>query len=112
MIIALHEKRRFPHAVDYITSPGWLEGGDSREKAGLTRGGPSAVVTTKGVMRFQPDSKAMYLASYHSGLSAQAVAEDTGFPLDIQGAMETPVPTSEELRILRDVVDPERVFLK
>lgn len=112
VIIALHEKRRFPQEVDYITSPGWLEGGDSRKKAGLTRGGPSAVVTTKGVMRFQADSRAMYLASYHPGLTAHAVAEDTGFPLDIQGATETPVPTSEEIRILREVVDPERVFLK
>jgi glutaconate CoA-transferase subunit B len=112
IIIALHEKRRFPKKVDYITSPGWLEGGDSRRKAGLIRGGPAAVVTTKAVMRFRPDTKEMYLASYHPGLTAQAVAEDTGFYLDVQGATETPVPTPDELRILREVVDPERVFLK
>jgi len=97
--------------VDYITSPGWLEGGDSREKAGLIRGGPSAVVTTKGVMRFRPETREIYLASYHPGLTPQAVAEDTGFPLDIEGAIETPPPTAEELRILREVVDPERIFL-
>ncbi len=112
IIIALHEKRRFPERVDYITSPGWLEGGDSRFKSGLIRGGPSAVVTTKGVMRFRPDTKEIYLASYHPGLTAQAVAEDTGFPLDIEGAVETPIPTPEELRILSEVVDPERVFLR
>lgn len=112
IIIALHEKRRFPERVDYITSPGWLEGGDSRYKSGLIRGGPSVVVTTKGVMRFRPDTKEIYLASYHPGLTAQAVAEDTGFPLDITGATETPIPTPEELRILREVVDPERVFLR
>jgi len=112
IIIALHEKRRFPKKVDYITSPGWLEGGDSRRKAGLIRGGPTAVVTTKAVMRFRPDTKEMYLASYHPGLTAQAVADDTGFALDIASATETPVPTPDELRILREIVDPERVFLK
>ena len=69
-------------------------------------------MTTKGVMRFHPDTQEMYLASYHPGLSAQAVAEDTGFPLDIKGAAETPLPTADELHILREVVDPERVFLK
>jgi glutaconate CoA-transferase subunit B len=112
VIIAQHEKRRFPSKTDYVTSPGWLEGGDSRTKAGLVRGGPSVVVTTKGVMRFRPDSKEMYLASYHPGLTAQAVADDTGFPLDTSGATETPAPTSQELHILREIVDPERVFLK
>jgi glutaconate CoA-transferase subunit B len=112
IIIALHEKRRFPEKVDYITSPGWLEGGDSRRKAGLVRGGPSAVVTTMGLLRFRPDTKAMHLVSYHPGLSPQAVAEATGFPLDVEGAVETTAPTEEELRILREEVDPERIFLK
>jgi len=112
VIIALHEKRRFPSKTDYVTSPGWLQGGDSRMRSGLVRGGPSVVVTTKGVMRFRPESREMYLASYHPGLTAQAVADDTGFPLDTGGATETPAPTPEELHILREVVDPERVFLK
>ncbi len=111
VIIARHEKRRFPERVDYVTSPGWLTGGDSRKRSGLVRGGPSVVVTTKGVMRFRPDTKEMYLASYHPGTTAQAVAEDTGFPLEIREAVETPRPTTEELRILREVVDPEQVFL-
>jgi glutaconate CoA-transferase subunit B len=111
IIIAKHEKRRFPDKVDYITSPGWLEGGDSRRRAGLIRGGPEVVVTSKAVMRFRPDSRAMYLVSYHPGLTAQAVADDTGFPLEIAGATETPAPTQEELHILRELVDPERIFL-
>lgn len=112
VIIALHEKRRFPERIDYVTSPGWLQGGESRVRAGLVRGGPSVVVTTKGVMRFDPKTKAMYLASYHPGLTAQAVADDTAFPLETARATETPVPGEEELRILRQVVDPERIFLK
>ena len=54
----------------------------------------------------------MYLASYHPGLTPQAVADDTGFTLDIDEATETPIPTPDELRILREVVDPEKIFLK
>jgi glutaconate CoA-transferase subunit B len=77
----------------------------------LVRGGPSVVVTTMGVMRFRPSTKEIYLASYHPGLSPEMLAENTGFPLDIEGAVQTPTPTSEELRILREQVDPERVFL-
>jgi glutaconate CoA-transferase subunit B len=112
VIIALHEKRRFPERVDYITSPGWLEGGDSRRRAGLRWGGPGVVVTTRAVMRFRPTTHEMYLANYHPGLTAEAVAAETGFPLDISDAVETPIPTPEELRILREVVDPERIFLR
>jgi len=112
VIIAKHETRRFPHKVDYVTSPGWLSGGESRQKAGLVRGGPSVVVTTMGVMRFHPNTKEMYLESYHPGLSADAVASETGFPLEIEGAVETPLPSLDELHILREIVDPERIFLK
>ena len=112
VIIARHERRRFPQRVDYITSPGWLRGRDSREKSGLVRGGPSVLVTTMGVLRFRPDTKKMYLASYHPGLSSAEVAQNTGFSLDVEGATETPIPSIEELHILRDLVDPERVFLK
>ena len=112
VIIAKHEKRRFPEKVDYITSPGWLTGGDSRQKAGLVRGGPSVVVTTMGVMRFRPNTRVIYLASFHPGLSAEAVADETDFPLDIEGAVETPLPSLDELHILRDIVDPERIFLR
>jgi glutaconate CoA-transferase subunit B len=112
IIIAKHEKRRFPERVDYITSPGWLDGNDSRVQAGLIRGGPSAVVTTMGVLRFRPDTRNIYLDSYHPGLTPQAVAEATGFPLEVERASETLPPTPEELRILREEVDPERIFLR
>jgi glutaconate CoA-transferase subunit B len=112
IIIAKHEKRRFPEKVDYVTSPGWLEGGGSRRTSGLVRGGPDVIVTTMGVIRFRADSKLPYLESFHPGLTPEAVAAETGFDLDVGGARETAAPTGEELRILRDVVDPERVFLK
>lgn len=112
VIIARHERRRFPERVDYRTSPGWLEGGDSRARAGIGRGGPAAVVTTLGILRFRPDTKEPYLASAHPGVAPERVQAETGFPLDVSEAVETPPPTAEELEILRRVVDPEGVFLK
>jgi glutaconate CoA-transferase subunit B len=112
IIIAKHEKRRFPEMVDYVTSPGWLEGGVTRRASGLVRGGPEVIVTTMGVIRFRPDTKLPYLDRYHPGLAPEAVAAETEFSLDISQARQTALPTAEELRILREVVDPERVFLK
>jgi glutaconate CoA-transferase subunit B len=112
IIIAKHEKRRFPEKVDYVTSPGWLEGGVSRRASGLIRGGPDVIVTTMGVIRFRPDTRLPYLDRYHPGLTPEAVAAETEFDLDTGQARETDPPTAEELRILREVVDPERVFLK
>lgn len=110
IFIAKHGKRRLPEKVDHITSPGWLEGGDSRAPAGLVRGGPSSVVTNQGAMRFRPATRAICLASYHPGLTPQKAAENTGFPLDVDGAVETPTPTAEEMHILRQIVDPARVL--
>ena len=111
VIMARHEKRRFVEKVDYITSPGWLDGSGSRERAGLVRGGPDVIVTTMGLIRFHPDTRRAYLDSYHPGLTAQAVANETGFFLDIDQAVLGQAPAAEELRILREEVDPERVFL-
>jgi glutaconate CoA-transferase subunit B len=112
VIIARHEKRRFPERVDYITSPGWIDGPDGRDKEGLRWGGPSAVVTTMGVLRFSDDTKTAYLSSYHPKISPQSIQENTGFELDISHAAETEKPTDEEIHILRNVVDPERIFLR
>ncbi len=112
VIIARHERRRFPERVEYLTSPGWLEGGDSRERAGLGQGGPAAVVTTLGVIRFRPGTREPYLASFHPGITPERVRAETGFPLDTSDAVETAPPTPDELHILRHVVDPEGVFLK
>jgi len=112
IIIGKHDKRRFPENVDYVTSPGWLDGGSSRRASGLIRGGPDVIVTTMGVIRFRPETRLPYLARFHPGFTPQGVAEETEFVLDIGQASATAPPSAEELRILRDVVDPERVFLR
>lgn len=102
IIVMSHESRRFVPQVDYITSPGYGDGPGWRARVGLPRGGPSAVITTLGVLRFDPDSKEMVLASVHPGVSVEEVRANTGWPLRAAPDLkETPNPTPEELNALR-----------
>jgi glutaconate CoA-transferase subunit B len=106
-----HSPRKFVEKLDYLTTPGWLEGGESRRAAGFARGGPIAVVTDLCVLRFDDTTKEMYLAERYPGVSDDDVVANTGFALDVSRAVEALPPTAEELRILRDEVDPQRLIL-
>ncbi len=111
IIFMAHEKRRFVDKVDYLTSPGWLSGANAREKAGLRRGGPTAVITNLGVMRFDETTKEMYLSEYHAGVSPQQIQENTGFDIDVSRAIKSKPVTKEELKLLREEVDPQRLII-
>src|SRR5438445_1639350 len=74
-----HDPRRFRERVDFITSPGYGEGGvDWRARQGLVRGGPAAVITTLAVLRFDAVSGEAYLATYHPLTTQPAVQAATG----------------------------------
>ena len=106
-IIMAHEKHRFPERVSYITSPGYGDGGDWRERVGLPRGGPDAVITTLGVLGFAPDTHEMELRSWHPFTTPDAVRANTGWDLRLApDARETLAPTADELRIIREC-DPQ-----
>ncbi len=105
-----HEKRRFVEKLDYLTSVGWYKGYDSRKKLGLERGGTTAVVTNLGVLKFKDDSKEMYLSEYFPGVSIDQVIENTGFELDTSSAVEAAAPTTDQLTILRQEVDPQHLI--
>ena len=81
LIIMAHEKRRFVEKVHYITSPGFGDGGNWRSRQGLVRGGPSAVITTLGVLRFDPTTREAYLSQVHPGIAPETVVEQTGWEL-------------------------------
>jgi len=111
IILTAHEKRRFSETVDFITSPGWLTGGDSRRASGLLFGGVSRVVTTLGLFGFEPESRRMRLEALHPGVSVDDVKANTGFEVLVSGQLTTTkAPTDEELGILR-MLDPARQFL-
>jgi glutaconate CoA-transferase, subunit B len=105
------EPKRFVEKLDYLTSPGWLNGGDSRERAGFRRGGPMAVVTNLGVMRFDDDTRRMYLHQFYPGVTAREVQDATGFVLDLSRAAQAEPPTDCEIKALREDVDPQRLIL-
>jgi glutaconate CoA-transferase subunit B len=106
-----HEKRRFVETLDYLTSIGWYQGGDSRQTLGFRRGGTMAVVTNLGVMRFDDETKEMYISEYYPGITPQDILDNTGFPVDTSRAFESKPPAGDELRILREEVDPQRLIL-
>ena len=111
ILIAMHhEKRRFVEKVDFITTPGYLQGGDSREKAGLIAGGVHQVITHLGLFGFDPQSKRMSLQALHPGATVDEVKERTGFEMMIPDEFPfTEEPTEEELKILREL-DPEQRY--
>jgi glutaconate CoA-transferase subunit B len=101
IIVMSHEKRRFVPRVDFITSPGYGEGGGWRRTVGLPRGGPAAVITTLGLLRFEPETHEMVLVAVHPGVTVDAVTANTGWPLRIaKDLVTTPAPTDRELEIL------------
>lgn len=119
ILIMMHEIRRFVEKVDYITSPGWKCPGYpqqdnlmDRTELGLA-GGPDAVVSDMGVMKFDPRSREMYVKFYFSGLgiTPEKIQEHTGFTIDISRAEPLPPPEKVLFDILRSKVDPEGLFL-
>ena len=108
-----HDQRRFVAKVDFVTTPGYLSGPGAREAAGLPIDtGPYRVVTTLAVLGFHPESKRMMLHATQPGVTIDDVIENTGFELLMADEIEAyPPPTDEELRILREEVDKDRLYI-
>jgi len=111
-IMTPHQKRRFPEKVDFCTSAGFLSGRAERQAAGVRGGGPQAVVTNLGIM--EPDETGeLVLTHIHPGVQVEQVQENTGWPLKVaEDLCVTQPPTDEELRILREELDPRGVYLR
>jgi len=111
MIVAMkHEKRRLVKTVDFVTSPGFLTGENSRRDAGLITGGMYRVVTDLGMLGFDEGSKRMKLLALHPGVTADQVQQNTGFELLVPPDLPvTDPPNEKELAVLRHL-DPDRVY--
>lgn len=112
IIIMRQDKKRFVEEVDFVTTPGYLKGGESRYKAGLPRGsGPYRVITQLGVYGFNSNGE-MTLVSTHPGVSIDDVIENSEFEISIPKKVEsTAEPTEEELRLLREEIDPAGIVI-
>ncbi len=112
VLVGLQSPEKFAKKCDFITSVGHLEGGDSRQKAGLMGKGPIAVISQAAVFDFEPTSKRMRVKSLHPGVSFELLQMATGFELlKPEGDIPTtPTPSPEVLEIIRRDVDPRGVF--
>jgi glutaconate CoA-transferase subunit B len=107
-----HERERLRERVSHLTSPGYGEGEDWRRREGLpANSGPSAIITTLGVMRFGLDGEAR-LSSIHPGVSVEDVLASTGWTLRVADELlDTPPPSDDELAAIREL-DPERFWTR
>ncbi|HEX9092250.1 MAG TPA: CoA-transferase [Anaerolineales bacterium] len=111
-LLTPHSKRRFPAKLDFRTSAGFLGGRAERQAANLRGGGMLAVVTDLGIM--EPDETGeLVLTALHPGATAEQVRENTGWELKVVANLRTTLPPDpEELRILRQDLDPQGIYLK
>jgi glutaconate CoA-transferase subunit B len=107
ILIMRQDKRKFAQKLDFITTPGYLQGGDSRYKAGLPAGsGPFRVISQLAVFDFEPVSKRMRVYSLHPGVDLDTVLESSGFEILVpEKILTTQPPTKDELDMLQKI-DP------
>ena len=110
--ITPHQARRFPEKCDFVTSAGFLSGRAEREAKGLRGGGPHEVVTDLGILT--PDASGeLILTALHPGATVEQAIKNTGWKLKVADTLKTTEPpTDEELRLLREELDPTGIYLK
>ena len=110
LIVAPQSRKGFPARLDFLTSPGHLDGGDARRRLGFPGGGPQKVITDLAVYGFTEGE--MVLEELHPGVTLETVREHLGWePKVASRVVTTESPTAEELRLLREELDPKRLYL-
>lgn len=111
MLLMRSTKKSFVEHVDYITSPGYVDGPGARERYGMPGGGPSIVISAEGTFRFDDETKEMYLATYHPGMSVETIKAMVPWNIKVSpNVTETEKPTPAQLKILR-TLDPLDIYL-
>lgn len=105
VIVMLRQSpRSFVEELEFVTSVGYASGGDAREKLGYPGRGPTVIITDKGVLRPDPETKEFTLVALHPGVGVEEAREATGWSLKVaDGLEETKPPTERELSVLRDL---------
>lgn len=121
--IAIHAKKvimvlkqspkSFPEKIDFVTSPGFLDGADKRQALGFPGRGPELVITDLGVYGFTKESHEMILREVYPGITVEDVRKNIGWKIKVAKRPQTTAPpTEEELRIIRRDLDPDRIHLR
>jgi glutaconate CoA-transferase, subunit B len=113
VVISRLDKRVFPERVDFITSPGHRARGGSRRDLGMPGSGPTKVITDKAVLEADPETGELILGGLYPGVDAAEIGAGVGWPLRSRSRRDNiDPPSSEELHLLREVLDPKRLYLK
>jgi glutaconate CoA-transferase, subunit B len=113
VVISRLDRRVFLEKVDFVTSPGHRANGKSRRELGMPGAGPVKVITDKAVLEAEPESGELILSALYPGIEPADVAAGIGWPLRSRGTLDRVAPpTARELHLLRDVLDPKRLYLK
>jgi glutaconate CoA-transferase subunit B len=113
ILILKQNKKTFPEMIDFITSPGYIDEKNQRKRYGMPGKGPVLVITDFGVYTFSNDTHEMVLSEIHPGSSFENITENMSWPIRIIDKPEKTIPpTEEELRIIREDLDPERIYLR
>lgn len=112
LIISRLSTRAFPAELDFLTSPGQRSKGKTRKELGMPGAGPIKVITDKGVLECDEETGEMILTRLYPGVTVDEVKANVGWPLRVREHLEqVSPPSTEELRLLRDVLDPKRLYL-
>lgn len=110
LVITPQSKRSFPARVDFVTSPGFIDGPETRNRLGMPGGGPKMVITNLGCYEFTNGE--MILTSLHPACTLEQVRNNTGWDIQVSTDLRTTdEPTSEELRIIREDLDPKHLYI-
>jgi glutaconate CoA-transferase, subunit B len=114
ILIVPHDKKKFNEKLSYVTSPGHLDGSPgARQKAGMQGKGPYRLITTKGIFDFEEETKRMRILHTFPGETIESIQAATGFELLVApNVSEFAAPTVEEVRLIREAVDPNGIFVK
>ncbi len=104
--------RSFPAEVDFITSPGQAGKHGTRKQLGQPGGGPVRIVTDVGILEPSPADGELELVGIYPNVAVDDVKAKVGWPLRVRATLENiPAPTAAELHLLRDVLDPDQLYL-
>ena len=112
LIISRLHNRAFPAEVDFLTSPGQRCRGKTRKELGMPGAGPIKVITDKGILENDPETGEMILTALYPGVTVDEVKANVGWPLKVRDRLDhVAPPTARELHLLREVLDPQKLFL-
>jgi glutaconate CoA-transferase, subunit B len=112
LVISRLHPRSFPAEVDFVTSPGHRYRGRSRRELGMPGAGPVKVVTDKAILEADPETGELVATALYPGVAVEDVKAGVGWPLRVRAGLDGVArPTDEELRLLREVLDPRRLYL-